>query len=289
MPIKLRRWQAISIILAVFLSVQFLIFTIPQQPAEAATYTWSGALSSNTALFNFFNCGTPTGSRNYSTFPFQVSTNGNYTISITSASGMPGASDDAALALYSPSYNPASFSANCLAVNDDGNGNLPVLTIALSANIQYVAVVYHGTLGDAAGAGYSGQIMGPGEINQAPPTGSGFQWDDDRINNAISDQAAPVAIYYSSTTGISIYAIDPTTSAGRLIIRITNDEIEEVGIPDSQDYRLLESKTIQETGMPIRVYRTSSGQFQVNTYYSTGKTYNFAWDQKNGEKFWLKI
>lgn len=102
-----------------------------------------------------------------------------------------------------------------------------------------------------------------------------FNPQDNRLNRSPGDAAAPVAIYQGS---VDIYGIDPSTSQGVLEIRVTDEEIEAAGIPSvEQGSLLLAEDQNRATGMPIEVYRLSSGEFQVNTYYASGKPYIFRW------------
>ena len=110
----------------------------------------------------------------------------------------------------------------------------------------------------------------------SPPVSSqisSFNPQDNRLNRSPGDAAAPVAIYQGS---VDIYGIDPSTSQGVLEIRVTDEEIEAAGIPEQGSLLLAEDQN-RATGMPIEVYRLSSGEFQVNTYYADGKSYIFRW------------
>lgn len=102
-----------------------------------------------------------------------------------------------------------------------------------------------------------------------------FDPNDDRLNQAPGNEGEPVAIYQGS---VDVYGIDPTTSQGVLEIRVTDEEIEAAGIPSADEWSiLLASGENRATGMPIEVYRLATGEFQVNTYYYTGKPYIFRW------------
>ena len=102
-----------------------------------------------------------------------------------------------------------------------------------------------------------------------------FDPNDDRLNQAPGNEGEPVAIYQGS---VDVYGIDPMTSQGVLEVRVTDEEIEAAGIPSADEWSiLLASAENRATGMPIEVYRLATGEFQVNTYYYTGKSYIFRW------------
>ena len=110
-----------------------------------------------------------------------------------------------------------------------------------------------------------------------------FNPNDGRLNRAAGDEGQPVAIYQGS---VKVYGIDPTTSQGTLEIHLTDEQIEAAGIPSESEWsRLLKRGENHATGMPIEVYRLATGEFQVNTYFQTGKPYIFRWhpdDPYNG-------
>lgn len=104
---------------------------------------------------------------------------------------------------------------------------------------------------------------------------------DGRLNN---DAAAPIVLYQSSGDDyyIDAYAIVPDLSKGVLQLRLIQNQIEAIGIPSTGEHaRLLISDINPTTGFPINIYRLSSGEFQVNTYYPNGKSYVFRWHPDN--------
>lgn len=104
---------------------------------------------------------------------------------------------------------------------------------------------------------------------------SGFDPGDARLNQSQGDAGQPVAIYQGS---VDVYGIDPVTSQGVLEVRVTDEQIEAVGVPSADEWsRLLARGENRATGMPIEVYRLATGEFQVNTYYASGKPYIFRW------------
>jgi hypothetical protein len=273
------------------LTFSFVHFSSPI-PAHAATTTWSGTLSDTTAFVNLTSCGVPTVHRHYDVYAFYVDTADTYTLSLTSASGMPGTSDDAAMALFSPDYDPSNFQANCLAVSDDAVGFLPQITYTLSADVQYYLVVFNTVSGDAAGATYTGEINGSGTISNGPidptvPDDVEVSCDD-RVNNLVSDCiAAPFAIYYTPAYGLRIYGINPATSNGVLLIVMSAEEMEDTALPTQSWARFVTRATNPATSFPVTVYRLESGEWQVNGFYHTGKAYAFAWDVETNVKRWI--
>jgi hypothetical protein len=81
---------------------------------------------------------------------------------------------------------------------------------------------------------------------------------------------SPVALYCVGE-GIDIYGVDAETGKGTLLIRVLQDEIEAVGIPEGAN------ATIAQAGN-VLVSRLTDGKFQLNTYYSEGKPYIITWE-----------
>lgn len=137
--------------------------------AVAETEPFTGTLEADLPdIFNSSLSGCELSTRlqqSWATQAFVAVDAGAYTISVTAASGMPAVGDDALLAIYSPSFT-GSWSVNCLAVNDDSNGVLPVSILALQAGQRAVALVTYawGKSGDGDGATYSATVSGPGEV-----------------------------------------------------------------------------------------------------------------------------
>ncbi len=98
---------------------------------------------------------------------------------------------------------------------------------------------------------------------------------DGRVNDLQDrDVAAPVAIYSGS---IEVYGIDPISGDGHLDIRLEDDQISAVGVPNEAPVLLAQGKNAF-TGIDIYVYRLPTGEFQINTHYADGKAYIFLWD-----------
>lgn len=92
----------------------------------------------------------------------------------------------------------------------------------------------------------------------ALPVGvSGFA--DGRINSLAREPWQTVAIYCRPGGVIDIYAIDETTSGGYLVIRATPADIAAVGVPSNANALIASS-----TDGDVRLYRLTSGEFQVN-------------------------
>jgi len=95
--------------------------------------------------------------------------------------------------------------------------------------------------------------------------------NDGRVNHAPDkDCAAPVAIYCTAD-GIDIYRVDPTTADGSLALRVTNADIDTVGVPS-------DGNALVASEGNIVLSRLTTGEFQVNTAYWDGKPYIVAWD-----------
>lgn len=107
---------------------------------------------------------------------------------------------------------------------------------------------------------------------------------DGRINDFQDrDVGAEVAIYLGS---IKVYAIDPANGNGSLAVDISSEHIQTVGVPAEANVLLGEGMNAA-TGYPIAVYRLTTGEFQINTYYHDGKPYVFVWDSLLDNKYHL--
>ncbi len=83
--------------------------------------------------------------------------------------------------------------------------------------------------------------------------GSGIQAQGEGDHRVNCQEASPIVIYCSEG-GIEIYS-----TAGVFLLRVTDTEIEAVGVPD------VNTMLGQTAGGGVRVYRLSTGEFQVNT------------------------
>ncbi len=105
---------------------------------------------------------------------------------------------------------------------------------------------------------------------------------DGRVNDSSNrDCAAPVAIYSGS---IVVYGIDPATGDGAYVLTVGDEQIAAVGVPEVNT--LLAEGVNPYTGQPIAVYRLTTGEYQLNTYYHDGKPYIVVWDD-NGNFYHL--
>jgi len=95
------------------------------------------------------------------------------------------------------------------------------------------------------------------------PTGTYF--GDGRLN--ATDAGETFALYCSSGV-ITVFGIDPVTSAGKLILTVTPAEI--AAFPAKPTVN-----TAIKSGGGATLYRLSSGQLQVNRNETTGKFYAY--------------
>lgn len=94
---------------------------------------------------------------------------------------------------------------------------------------------------------------------------------DERLNPHCG---APVAIYAGS---YDVYAINPATSEGDLVLQLSDEAIEAAGVPTTAPI-ILGTATNPFSGYPITVYRLTTGELQLNTYYWDGKPYIVRWE-----------
>ncbi len=147
--------------------------------AWAGTTGWSGTLGADPILAlasTGSTCLPPgTNGRAYHVQPFTVSESGSYDLSIVSAAGMPVDALDTMHAVYENSFDPANWTLNCIAYNDDNGAGVLSITadVPLVAGTQYFVVVMNAWVGMPVGATFSGEITGPGTISTGLGTGSG--------------------------------------------------------------------------------------------------------------------
>ncbi len=101
---------------------------------------------------------------------------------------------------------------------------------------------------------------------------------DGRIN---TDAGAPAIIYPGS---LRIYAYDPVDCVSTLVLTISNETIEALGIPAANT--VLGSAINPFTDQSIVIYRLSSGEFQMNTSYANGKSYIFTWNEDASHRYY---
>ncbi|MBL8156080.1 MAG: hypothetical protein JNM70_18010 [Anaerolineae bacterium] len=202
--------------------------------------------------------------------PFTVDVSGGYQIQMLSAS-FAFCGDDGVFALYAGGFSASSPQANRIAANDDFSGGsfLPGLDVNLTAGTLYILVT--STFCEEDTGSYTNSISGPGVVSLSVP--GGFNPGDNRINATDKDRAAPVAIYCTAD-GIMILRIDPVTARGidPAAVDITTDEIEAVGVSESDNLLLGDNAGVQ-------LWRLTDGKFQVNTVYplEPGKPYIVNW------------
>jgi hypothetical protein len=98
---------------------------------------------------------------------------------------------------------------------------------------------------------------------------------DGRLNDHQGlDCAAPVAIYLNADLGtVDIYAVNPDTGEGTLVIRQSS-----AGTSQVDSNQLVESVINPFTGATISLYWLTSNEWELRTTYSDGKWYDFVWN-----------
>jgi hypothetical protein len=145
-------------------------------------------------------------------------------------------------------------------------------------------VVTVNTSADGAGVGSTTATVTCSAIGAAPTVttshtytalgGSGggtVRIYDGRLN---TDAAAPVILYPGS---LRAYVYDPIACESILVLTITDEQIEAVGIPATT--AVLGTAQNPLTGRTITIYRLYTGEFQMNTRYADGKLYVFTWNE----------
>lgn len=151
-----------------FLKGAIAAIAFASQAAFAAPVTFSGALTASDPVFNrplttttLSGVGTATA---YDVYGFHVSAAGTYSVESTAFSGT---NADTFLAVYRNVFNPASPLTNLLAVDDDnGVGNLSLVTGALQAGVQYYLIFT--TFSNATFGTYTGvfnTVTGTGQVS----------------------------------------------------------------------------------------------------------------------------
>lgn len=189
---------------------------------------------------------------------------------------------DPAVAIYGP---------NGFSITDDDNGFTVMCELGNGALATFVAPAEGLYTIRAASAYFFGNSIYPAHASgdyrltiqiegtyalPATPTAPGQPWNpgDDRLNGTARDQAAPVAIYPDP---LQVYAIDPATGQGLLVLGISADQIAAVGVPTDANVTLGEA-TNPYTGQPVLVSRLTTGEFQLNTVDGAGNPYVVIWD-----------
>lgn len=205
----------------------------------------------------------------YQAFPFYVSADGGYTLTVTEANLA--ASSDTFMILYQGSFDPASPLTGCLAVNDDGGGALglksQIPNYALTANTQYTMVI--SSYGQSRPGTFSGTISGPGDVLLGiyqPEAFRGFEPGDGRIN---LQAYAPAAVYCDAANSrVAIYGIDEA-GHGYEAIFVPYADLPETPV----------SNQLIAQFEDIRFFRLSTGEYQVSAGPDAeGKEYMLIFD-----------
>jgi hypothetical protein len=101
----------------------------------------------------------------------------------------------------------------------------------------------------------------------------GDAWPEDGRMNP--DPSAPIVIYPGPP--IEVWAVDPNISDGVEAFTITQEAINAVGVP-TDGPAVIYSGLNPITYRPITVYRLTTGEVQINTYYADGKPYVVNWN-----------
>ncbi|NWF70062.1 MAG: hypothetical protein HXY40_13330 [Chloroflexi bacterium] len=241
-------------------------------PAWAGVLAFSGSLDTSDPTINRPN-DTGTGLSGVTSYfdavYFTVDAAATYTITMTSGFFNPSATDDGFFALYVEDVSAGSPLIGLQEVDDDaGAGLLPRLVDFLEPTFTYVLVIATGNPLDIGS--YSVEISGTGNITFGR-FASGRRFGDGRVNNLLAtDAGAPVAVYCRADGGISVYFVSQESSRGSLVVLVTRTRIEAVGVPT-------ENTLLGFLGN-VRVYRLTTGEFQLNAAYPDGKPYTIVWD-----------
>jgi len=95
--------------------------------------------------------------------------------------------------------------------------------------------------------------------------------ESSRVNRDPARDCAPPVAVFCQSDGIDIYEIDRETGEGSLLIRLSNEEIDAVGVPVGGNV------TLAQVGDVI-VSRLTTGEFQVNATAFDGQPYVIIWD-----------
>jgi hypothetical protein len=186
---------------------------------------------------------------------------------------------DPAVAIYGPNGFSITDDDNGFTVECElGNGALATFVAPAEGlyTIRAASAHFFGNAQNTLNASGSYRLTIQIEGTYAIPSTPGQPWNpgDDRLNGNPRDQAAPVAIYPDP---LQIYVIDPATGQGLLVLGISADQIDEIGVPIGANVTLGETVN-PYTGQPILVSRLTTGEFQVNTADSSGNPYVVIWD-----------
>ncbi|MCB9451032.1 MAG: hypothetical protein H6672_06305 [Anaerolineaceae bacterium] len=90
---------------------------------------------------------------------------------------------------------------------------------------------------------------------------------DGRINNEPTHDAAAPVVVYCADDNLDVYWVDPSTSQGRLVIRV----VKVSGVPE-------DGTQILGSAGGVILYWLADGRYQINTTYANGKPYTINWN-----------
>lgn len=103
------------------------------------------------------------------------------------------------------------------------------------------------------------------------PTIPACTFSDNRLNELYGGDCAAPVVPYCNGSGITVYRMNTEFSTGYLIMAMTAEEIEAIGVPDDQNVVLVQFRD-------VILSRLTTGEFQVNAHYEDGKPYVMTWD-----------
>ncbi|MEQ8676048.1 MAG: hypothetical protein RLP44_01955 [Aggregatilineales bacterium] len=103
------------------------------------------------------------------------------------------------------------------------------------------------------------------------PTIPACNFNDGRLNELYGGDCAAPVVPYCNGTNITVYRMNTELSTGYLVIAMTAEEIEAVGIPTGENVILAQFRD-------VILSRLTTGEFQVNAHYHDGKPYVMTWD-----------
>jgi hypothetical protein len=240
------------------------VLLLAVSPAFADDVYFTGELTTDDLVWDYDGVGP----YYLDSFSFTVTESGDYRI------GLVQGNFDTWIQVYEGGFDSENPDANVIGINDDGGqGLLSKLHEQLSDDSCYVLVISSYSSFDTGS--YSVGIDGPGQVESAQCRFNAVAGNllDGRINNGYDiDVAAPIAIYCEQDDGpgFDIYTINSQTGDGTLAVRVTLDQINDVGIPTDANAPLW-----SEGGLWL--FRLTTGEFQLNTANFDGKPYSISW------------
>ncbi len=240
----------------------------------------AGSTNLNIIAFSLGGCGMVGGTTNFTVrIAYNSATNFDYVASVVSGPAGLGGTSSGTVPAGSSANTPISLTFNSVATAPPWSFVVQIDSfVGGSPQDRATATISC----PAGGNPYTVTPLGSVDISvpSQPPVVVGSVApvciNDSRINGLPNvDCAAPVAVYRSDS-GFSIYIINSGNSQGTQLLFISSAEIDELGIPEVNT--LLEEGINSATGQPIHIYRLSSGEYQLNTFYADGKPYIISWD-----------